>query len=113
LPLDATSTELNGAIEAAAAGMIVVHPAFLDVLPEIQPAPRKPAEIPMSPLTAREVEVLNLVAQGLGNKEIASRLGISEHTVKLHIGSIFIKLDASSWMRPAALKQSPWGYVRA
>ncbi|HXZ43329.1 MAG TPA: response regulator transcription factor [archaeon] len=96
LPLDATLTEMKGAIEAAVAGLIVVHPAFLDVLPEIQPASRQPAEIPKSPLTAREVEVLNLVAQGLGNKEIASRLGISEHTVKFHIGSIFNKLDASS-----------------
>ena len=96
LPLDATSTEMKGAIEAAVAGLIVVHPAFLDVLPEIQPVSRQPAEIPTSPLTAREVEVLNLVAQGLGNKEIASRLGLSEHTVKFHIGSIFNKLDAST-----------------
>ncbi len=103
LPLDATSTELNGAIEAAAAGLIVVHPAFLDVLPEVQAASRQPAEMPMSPLTAREVEVLNLVAQGLGNRGIASRLRISEHTVKFHIGSIFNKLDASSRTEAVAL----------
>jgi two-component system, NarL family, response regulator YdfI len=96
LPLGATSNEISGAIEAAAAGLIAVHPAFLDVLSEVQPASRPPAEMPKSPLTAREVEVLNLIAQGLGNKEIAWRLGISEHTVKFHIGSIFNKLDASS-----------------
>ena len=96
LPLEATSTEISGAIEAAAAGLIVVHPAFLDALSEIQRVSRQPAEMPKSPLSAREIEVLNLIAQGLGNKEIAWRLGISEHTVKFHIGSIFNKLDASS-----------------
>jgi len=47
-------------------------------------------------LTPREIEVLRMVAEGLGNKEIASRLGISDHTVKFHISSIFAKLGASS-----------------
>jgi DNA-binding CsgD family transcriptional regulator len=37
-----------------------------------------------------------MIAEGLGNKEIASRLKISEHTVKFHISSIFTKLDVSS-----------------
>ena len=96
LPLEATSTEISAAIEAAAAGLVVVHPALLELPSKRQPAARQPAETPKPPLTAREVEVLNLMAQGLGNKEIASRLGISEHTVKFHIGSMFNKLDASS-----------------
>ncbi|MHB1417161.1 MAG: response regulator transcription factor [Chloroflexota bacterium] len=43
-------------------------------------------------LTAREVEVLRLIAEGLGNKEIAHRLSISEKTVKNHINNIFSKL---------------------
>ncbi|HKC74673.1 MAG TPA: response regulator transcription factor, partial [Chloroflexota bacterium] len=47
-------------------------------------------------LTPREIEVLGMLAEGLGNKTIARRLGISEHTVKFHVGSIFAKLDASS-----------------
>jgi DNA-binding NarL/FixJ family response regulator len=42
------------------------------------------------------VEVLQMLAEGLGNKAIARRLSISEHTVKFHIGSIFSKLNASS-----------------
>jgi len=44
----------------------------------------------------REIEVLRLMAEGYGNKEIASRLGISDHTVKFHISSILAKLGASS-----------------
>jgi DNA-binding NarL/FixJ family response regulator len=47
-------------------------------------------------LTAREFEVLDLMGRGLGNREIASRLGISEHTAKFHIGSILAKLGAST-----------------
>jgi DNA-binding NarL/FixJ family response regulator len=47
-------------------------------------------------LTPRELEVLQLLAAGLGNKEIASRLTISEHTVKFHVASIMGKLGAVS-----------------
>jgi len=47
-------------------------------------------------LTRREAEVLTMLAEGVGNKTIAARLRISEHTVKFHIASIFSKLGASS-----------------
>jgi len=47
-------------------------------------------------LTPREREVLEMLAEGLSNKEIASRMKISEHTVKFHVASIFGKLGASS-----------------
>ena len=47
-------------------------------------------------LTPREIEVLRMIAEGLGNKEIASKLKISDHTVKFHISSIFAKLGASN-----------------
>ena len=47
-------------------------------------------------LTARETEVLRMLADGLGNKEIAELLGISEHTAKFHVASILGKLNASS-----------------
>jgi DNA-binding NarL/FixJ family response regulator len=47
-------------------------------------------------LTTRESEVLRLVSMGLGNKEIAARLAISEHTAKFHISSILSKLQAGS-----------------
>ena len=48
------------------------------------------------PLTRRELSVLRLVAQGLGNKEIASELGISTHTVKYHLASLLAKLGVHS-----------------
>ena len=47
-------------------------------------------------ITSRETDVLRMLAEGLVNKEIAARLGISEHTVKFHISSILDKLDAST-----------------
>jgi DNA-binding CsgD family transcriptional regulator len=50
----------------------------------------------VEPLTAREHEVLALVADGLRNREIASRLGVSEHTVKFHLAAVFGKLGATS-----------------
>ena len=46
-------------------------------------------------LTPREIEVLNLLAEGASNKTIARRLGISIHTAKFHVGSLLDKLDAS------------------
>ncbi len=50
----------------------------------------------LEPLTPREVQVLGLLAEGAGNKEIAARLNISEHTAKFHISSIFSKLGVST-----------------
>lgn len=55
-----------------------------------------PADTPIEGLTRREHEVLTLVADGLHNREIAGRLGVSEHTVKFHLGAVFGKLGAST-----------------
>ena len=57
---------------------------------------------PLTDLTEREVEVLKLVAQGLGNKEIAARLSLSENTVKTHVRHILSKLNARSRAEAAA-----------
>ena len=51
---------------------------------------------PIEQLTPREHEVLVLVADGLRNRDVAERLGITEHTVKFHLAAIFGKLGASS-----------------
>ena len=53
-------------------------------------------EHPIEPLTARELEVLAHLADGLSNKAIAARLGISDETVKFHLSAIFGKLGASN-----------------
>lgn len=53
-------------------------------------------EAPIEPLTPREIEVLALVAEGLSNKAIAGQLGISDQTVKFHLGSISGKLGAGN-----------------
>ena len=56
----------------------------------------RPIQEAVEELTPREVEVLRMMAEGLGNKEIAARLGISDHTVKFHISSILAKIGAST-----------------
>jgi DNA-binding NarL/FixJ family response regulator len=50
----------------------------------------------ISPLTARETEILNYVAQGYSNKQIAAELSISEQTIKNHVASIMLKLNANA-----------------
>ncbi len=57
---------------------------------------RLPAAAPAEPLTPREREVLSLLAEGLANKAIAARLGISEHTAKFHVNAILGKLGVES-----------------
>jgi DNA-binding NarL/FixJ family response regulator len=54
-------------------------------------------------LSAREIEVLRLVADGLGNKEISFRLGISEHTVKFHVNSILTRMNAATRAEAVAI----------
>ena len=57
----------------------------------------------LEPLTPRELEVLRVLALGLANKEIGSKLGISEHTVKFHVAAILGKLGASSRTEAVAI----------
>jgi DNA-binding NarL/FixJ family response regulator len=86
----ADGARLAAALIAAHHGLTVVDASFTDaLLPE--PEPRAEAE---GHLTAREREVLRLVADGLSNKRIAKTLAISEHTAKFHVNSILGKLDA-------------------
>jgi DNA-binding NarL/FixJ family response regulator len=100
MPRNVTPAEIIGAIEAVAAGLYVFHPSDLDSVPLLRPregeiAPEL-AEPFVERLTAREIEVLQLLSEGLGNKEIAARLNISEHTAKFHVASIMGKLGATT-----------------
>jgi two-component system nitrate/nitrite response regulator NarL len=61
-----------------------------------RPGVADPAEIGPGPLSARELEVLTLVGQALSNRQIATRLTITEGTVKRHLRNVFAKLDATS-----------------
>lgn len=97
LPRSATADEITASIMAAAVGLVVLHPDFAEeLLPRNESSARTLPASPIQALTPREIEVLGMLALGLGNKIIAKRLGISEHTVKFHISSIFQKLNASS-----------------
>ena len=93
LSRDATPDEIEGAIHAARAGLTVTTPTALALL---LPDPETLEDQPAEPLSDREREVLDLLAEGLSNKLVAYQLKISEHTVKTHVQSIFAKLDVSS-----------------
>ena len=70
--------------------------ALLTPLSPATAAPRGPRETFEEPLTARELQVLALLAEGLPNKAIAGRLGISDQTVKFHVAAIIGKLGAAN-----------------
>jgi DNA-binding NarL/FixJ family response regulator len=92
---DAAPKELVGAVQAVAAGEAWLDPAVArKLLKEFaaRPTTHVPTPSEMQQLTAREREVLILVAHGLSNAEIAARLIVGEATVKTHLGRVFIKL---------------------
>ena len=97
---DATPDEIIPAIIAVASGLITLDRRLASDLFAISqriatPAAERPSTSE-EPLTARELEVLQLMAQGLPNKTIAARLRISEHTAKFHVSAIMMKLGAAS-----------------
>jgi two-component system nitrate/nitrite response regulator NarL len=93
LDRNASESELAAAIKAVLEGFMVIKPEWGS---RIFPSEDGMEILPSDPLTARETEVIQLIAQGLPNKVIAQRLGISEHTVKFHVNAILRKLDAQS-----------------
>jgi len=96
LPSDVSPDQLVAALQAASAGLLAVRRSDMQAaFPATVPASQSFDEL-AEPLTRREHEVLQMLAAGLGNKEIASRLGISDHTVKFHVASILGKLGAES-----------------
>jgi DNA-binding NarL/FixJ family response regulator len=88
LPTESSAEELSAAVHALSQGLIVGTSALLFE------SEREP--LADGPLTERESEVLGLLSKGMANKQIAMALGISEHTVKFHVSSIYQKLSVSS-----------------
>ncbi|MDP8980785.1 MAG: response regulator transcription factor [Acidobacteriota bacterium] len=91
LPRGATPEQIVAALYAAAAGLIVIRaeassPTTAGGGPEAE----------FERLTPREMEALEMLAEGLSNKQIAARLKISEHTAKFHVNSILGKLHAGT-----------------
>jgi len=95
LSLEAGPEELSAALHALTAGLWSGDPALLGgILP--RPPELAPDGESMESLTARELEVLKLLARGMANKQIASALNLSENTVKFHISTIYAKLGAGN-----------------
>ena len=89
---DVSADRLAAALSAAARGLVVLDDALEGMLPRT----REVEEALPEQLTPREREVLGLLAEGLSNKAIASRLGISDHTAKFHVNAILGKLGAET-----------------
>jgi len=93
LPRTASAESIVAAVEAAAAGLVVL-PA--DALAEVPQGSAARSAAPPETLSAREAQILARLAEGLVNKQIAARLGISRHTVKTHLAALFHKLGVST-----------------
>lgn len=100
LPPDVTPAELSAAVTAAAMELTVLTDA--QVKRWLRRAAHREdheADNVVEALSVRELQVLRMLADGLGNKEIASQLRISEHTAKFHVAQILAKLGAGSRAR--------------
>jgi DNA-binding NarL/FixJ family response regulator len=93
LSRDRLDDRLLPAVSAATAGLVTLDEGLAESVLRPRPAP---APVLAEPLTPREVEVVQLLAEGLTNRRIGERLGISEHTAKFHVNAILGKLGASS-----------------
>lgn len=98
LPLHLRAPQLLAAVHAAAAGLAVTLPQLSEKATDPSDTKEKPLrDMPLvERLTPRETAVLDRMAHGCGNKQIAAQLDISEHTAKFHVSSILAKLGASS-----------------
>jgi DNA-binding NarL/FixJ family response regulator len=97
LPLEASEDELVAAVTALAEGLIVASPLLIDNQMLVSSAlVTESKEAFLEELTAREIEVLEALAQGLANKQIALALSITEHTVKFHSSAIYSKMGVTN-----------------
>jgi DNA-binding NarL/FixJ family response regulator len=101
LPVDASDAQLAAAVNALAHGLSVSLPATIHPPPAVVSSAI--AQELAEPLTARELEVLELMGKGLANREIAEALGISSHTAKFHVAQILDKSGSAT--RTEAVRQ--------
>lgn len=112
LTKDASLSELSGAIEAVARGEILLSSELAgSMLSELSPAPIGTGKAASSPLTRREEEILQHIANGASTTEVSANLFISAKTVKNHLASIYEKLDARDRTQ-AVLNAVRMGIVR-
>lgn len=95
LPPEAGEEELLAAVSALHEGLLAAAPALVQQLFGPAPALDESDEL-LEELTERESQVLQLLAQGFPNKQIALQLAISEHTVKFHVSAIYAKLTVTN-----------------
>ncbi len=95
LPTDVSDSEIIAALLAAASNLTVLTSGQAKQLLRLAPADDEQDPL-IEHLTPRELEVLQMLAAGSGNKDIAAALGISPHTAKFHVAQIIAKLDAST-----------------
>ncbi len=104
LPLEATEEEYSAAVTALHLGLVSADPILLDqLLAQNSSRSLEDEERVIEDLTNREMEVLELLSEGLANKQIALELEISEHTVKFHVSSIYTKLGATNRIEAVTL----------
>ena len=96
LDQEATQTELIASLQALNEGLSVTNPVWLNQMVKSASINQDGNDDPVEALTGREVEILQLLALGLTNKQIAGRLRISAHTVKFHVSTIFSKLGTTN-----------------
>jgi len=111
---DVSSDKLFEALRAAARGEYFLLPSItakvIEEFARVSPVARVPVEPLVDPLSAREIEILRLVATGASNKEIAEMLVIAEGTVKNHLTNILAKLSAKDRLQ-AVLKARELGLL--
>ena len=95
IPKDAERAAILSAIRATALGEAVFGASIARRVADFFSAPRSPAAEPFPDLTERENEILELIAQGRSNGDIAARLGIASKTVRNHVANVFNKLQVA------------------
>lgn len=93
---ESTQAELIASVQALNEGLAVIDPVWLNQVFRNRLTSQDVNQGLAEPLTAREIEILELLALGLTNKQIAARLKISAHTVKFHISIIFSKMGTTN-----------------